>query len=115
LLALLAFVWHGHWAASPDTALHAEVSVGRQVVWVAPFTGESATFEYGGVRVAFSFGAGAAGFVSSNCPDQICVHTGWLHLPGQMAVCVPNRTALLIVGEHRPGHIPTATPDTFAY
>ncbi|MDD5602493.1 MAG: NusG domain II-containing protein [Eubacteriales bacterium] len=36
-------------------------------------------------------------FESSSCPDKICVGAGWLSMPGQMAVCIPNRTLIKIV------------------
>jgi len=40
---------------------------------------------------------GRVAFYSSDCPDQICVRRGFLHLPGQSAVCLPNRVVLTIV------------------
>jgi hypothetical protein len=47
---------------------------------------------------------GAAGFVSSDCPDKVCVHSGFLSLRGQSAVCLPNRVVLRISGrETAPG------------
>ena len=36
-------------------------------------------------------------FILSDCPDKICVKTGYISQPGQMAVCLPNRTAVKIV------------------
>lgn len=37
-------------------------------------------------------------FEKSNCPDQICVNTGWLTNNGDVAVCLPNRTMIKIEG-----------------
>ncbi|HHW32218.1 MAG TPA: NusG domain II-containing protein [Clostridiaceae bacterium] len=37
-------------------------------------------------------------FEKSNCPDQICVNTGWLTSNGDVAVCLPNRTMIKIEG-----------------
>ncbi len=34
----------------------------------------------------------------ADCPRKICVHTGWLHKPGQIAVCMPNRLKISIEG-----------------
>jgi hypothetical protein len=28
--------------------------------------------------------------LSSNCPQHICMHTGWIQYAGQTIVCVPN-------------------------
>ena len=33
----------------------------------------------------------------ADCPDQICVATGWLTKPGHRSVCVPNRMVLELV------------------
>ncbi|WP_024834571.1 NusG domain II-containing protein [Ruminiclostridium josui] len=30
-------------------------------------------------------------FLESDCPDKICVKTGWLSQPGEIAVCLPNK------------------------
>ncbi len=35
-------------------------------------------------------------FESADCPDKVCVNTGWLEKPGDMAVCIPNRTLIKI-------------------
>ena len=32
----------------------------------------------------------------ADCPDQICVRTGWITAAGQSAVCLPNRCVLTI-------------------
>lgn len=36
---------------------------------------------------------------SSPCHNQYCVHQGWLARAGQVAVCLPNRVSLELVGE----------------
>jgi hypothetical protein len=36
-------------------------------------------------------------FMSANCPDRLCVKAGWISKPGQIAVCLPNRTLIKIV------------------
>lgn len=41
-----------------------------------------------------------ARFVTSDCPDKVCVNTGWLTSPGQSAVCLPNRLSITIEGEN---------------
>jgi hypothetical protein len=35
-------------------------------------------------------------FAASPCPDQLCVHSGWLHKAGQSAFCLPARVSLVI-------------------
>jgi hypothetical protein len=41
----------------------------------------------------------AVAFVMSDCPDFVCVNTGYLRRPGQMAVCLPNRVSLVLSGD----------------
>jgi hypothetical protein len=38
-------------------------------------------------------------FIEADCPDKVCVHTGWLTKAGQTAACIPNRVLIKIVGE----------------
>jgi hypothetical protein len=50
-----------------------------------------------GYDVVLSVKDGKIAFVSSDCPDKICVRTGYIGLVGQSAVCLPNRLTLRIV------------------
>lgn len=34
----------------------------------------------------------------ANCPDQVCVRTGWLKKPGDTAVCLPEQLIIKIEG-----------------
>lgn len=35
---------------------------------------------------------------SSPCPDKVCVASGWISLPGEAIVCIPNHVVVRIVG-----------------
>lgn len=35
-------------------------------------------------------------FIDANCPDFVCVHTGWLSQPGDIAVCLPHKLSIQI-------------------
>lgn len=37
-------------------------------------------------------------FLHAKCPDQVCVHTGWITRPGQIAVCLPAKVIVKIEG-----------------
>ncbi|MEW6229491.1 MAG: NusG domain II-containing protein [Bacillota bacterium] len=39
----------------------------------------------------------------SDCPDKICVRTGWITRPGQVIVCLPNRIVVEIEGDPQDG------------
>jgi heptaprenyl diphosphate synthase len=38
--------------------------------------------------------------VEADCPNRICVHTGWRSRGGEVIVCVPNRTVIRILGKN---------------
>jgi hypothetical protein len=42
--------------------------------------------------------AGKARFLSSPCPGQVCVHSGWLREAGHLAACLPNRISIQLLG-----------------
>lgn len=48
--------------------------------------------------VVFTVKDGAAAFTVSDCPDKICVRTGFIKNKGQSAVCLPNKLTLRITG-----------------
>lgn len=35
--------------------------------------------------------------IEADCPDQICVHFGWIQRAGQTIVCLPNRLIVRVV------------------
>ncbi|MCL1987829.1 MAG: NusG domain II-containing protein [Firmicutes bacterium] len=47
--------------------------------------------------VVFEIRNGEIAFVQSDCPDQICVHAGFLSRPGQTAACLPNGLIMFII------------------
>lgn len=38
-------------------------------------------------------------FSHADCPDQVCVQTGWISRPGQIAVCLPAGIIIRIEGK----------------
>ena len=44
--------------------------------------------------------AGRIRFTQSPCPNQICVHAGWLQHGGEFAACLPNRVAVEVVANN---------------
>ena len=51
--------------------------------------------EYG-VPVDFEIRDGRVRFINVECPDHICEKTGFIGTDGQAAVCMPNKTAVVI-------------------
>lgn len=42
--------------------------------------------------------AGRVRFVDGPCRQRLCVHQGWIDRPGAVAVCLPNRVVVQVVG-----------------
>ena len=60
--------------------------------------GHSKTFSLKrwGIDMELELSPGMARVMHSNCPDKVCVNTGWLSESGQTAVCMPNRVTVTI-------------------
>jgi hypothetical protein len=46
-------------------------------------------------QVEFVMSNRGIAFLYSDCPDQICVNTGWLSRGGDFAACLPNEILLI--------------------
>lgn len=86
-------------AATQGDRLYAEVWQDNQLVErVALTDGTDRTIDLDGHNVIVLSGKSAR-MASADCRDQVCVRTGTLTRAGQVAVCLPNRVVLKIVGE----------------
>lgn len=43
--------------------------------------------------------AGRARVREADCHNQVCVNTGWVSEPGQIAVCAPNKCNIVVKGK----------------
>ena len=107
LLALITYAWRG-WGSADE--IFAQITVDGQVVSTIPLAdADGLVLDLQTPNIQFLFVDGMAAFIKSDCPDQICIHNGFLSMPGQVAICLPNRTSLLIIGTNH------NEADTFAY
>ncbi len=63
---------------------------------------DTITLERDGVTNVIEIEGEQVRFARSNCPDQVCVRTGTLTRAGQMAVCLPTRVTVRILGADAP-------------
>jgi hypothetical protein len=81
---------------------YAEVTVNGQVDKLVPLSEKGFYYSPAGLpAVEIAVREGAVGFVRSDCPDKVCIHMGFLSLPGQSAVCLPNRVVVRVVARER--------------
>ena len=94
LLGLI--IWAVSWmtASAEASKIYAEITSADGVITVS--LNENQIFSVD-ERVVFEIKDGQIAFIESDCPNQICVGTGFLGRSGQMAACLPNNILLFIV------------------
>jgi hypothetical protein len=71
--------------------------------------GGTMNFEANGYHYVLTFEEGSIRFSQADCPDQICVKTGWISRYGQISACAPGHLILKIEGD--PENQPTGPTD----
>ena len=106
LLVLLAaagfllFLLPGH--GQPMHTAVAQLHIGGKIVLQIPLERtreEQIDLREWGVPGTLEVQNGRIRFVEVTCPDHICEKTGYIEKDGQTAVCMPNRTAIIIIEE----------------
>lgn len=105
LVASLIFYFVYHQLASKETA-KAEIYYYSELVETVELgNGVDRTFSIPqDPHVIFHlYSDGSIRFEQSDCPDQVCVHTGRVSVVGEYAACLPNGIILKIVpvGEYQ--------------
>lgn len=91
---LYAVMW-----SSPDQADFAQITVDGKEQQLVSLAADRLIGTQGVSGVSeLEINHGRIRFLHSPCPNQICVHTGWLQHGGEFAACLPNRVAIEIVG-----------------
>ena len=75
----------------------AQININGQTVMIIDLSTDRRIVIESLPSVYFEVRDGAAAFIKSDCPDQICVQSGFLQRPGQIAACLPNRVSLTII------------------
>ncbi|MDR1137219.1 MAG: NusG domain II-containing protein, partial [Synergistaceae bacterium] len=101
VLALTFFVY-GARERMPEGNF-AEITVDGQIVKTVSLGEEEIYTPPGRPGVEIAVRGGMIGFVRSDCPDKICVHSGFLSVPGQSAVCLPNRVVARVAPRKEEG------------
>lgn len=93
VVVLFATLWH------PEHAARLQIR-NRDGIFATFSLAQDRTIEVAGplgvthIRIQH----GQVRFTSSPCRNQYCVHQGWLSHAGQVAVCLPNRVSLELLG-----------------
>ncbi|MDR3270817.1 MAG: NusG domain II-containing protein [Peptococcaceae bacterium] len=110
--AALLFVWN-HYPASGQHQVFAVITQDGQVVREVSLEQlgelEDMELQSNGVDLTIRLERGRIRFSASTCPDQICVHSGWLSQAGDRAVCLPAKVVVKVLGQSN------GAPDSVAY
>jgi hypothetical protein len=89
-------------ASVANKPLEAKIIVDNKVIHTIPeselIVGGFWDFEAHGYHYHISYEDGKVRFEEADCPDQVCVRTGWLSSDGQISACVPGHVLLKIEG-----------------
>lgn len=106
ILITCVFIFCAGWLIFADRLMPrgntAEISVDGEIVMrldLSRAKNETISLENYEKNIVLEVKDGAIRFVSSDCPDKICVNTGFIKNEIQTAVCLPNRTAIVILSE----------------
>ena len=87
IVLILAWFWPD--ANSSRQASFAEISVGSKRTTVSLYQSRILTFHGAAGASTLKIANGRIRFLTSSCPNKVCVHSGWHHNVGVLA-CQPN-------------------------
>jgi hypothetical protein len=90
VLAVIAF------SRSQSKVLYAKIYYGKTLVQTVKLDEDQVFSVPGKPKVTFEVKNHAIAFTHSNCPDQVCVRSGWLSKTGDFAACMPNQLSVWI-------------------
>lgn len=99
--ALSAAGWLAYRGYAAGKPARAEIYAGGRLARVLDLTDEGA-LEFalpGAPSVVIRKEGHGVWFESSDCPDQVCVRTGVISLPGSFAACLPNGVMIRVAEE----------------
>lgn len=97
LILSLAIYLFFNFYKDTSTDVYAEIILKGDVVKTV-FLDEDKTFSIEEVpNVKFEIKDKKIRFLESDCPDKVCVNTGFIGSSGQTAVCLPNALSVKIV------------------
>lgn len=94
-LALIAFIANGFIFRNQE-AIYCEIYVDGKLTETVSLIEERSFVLKDRPGIRFEVKDQRIAFAASDCPDQICVHAGYLSQTGQSAACLPNKTSIRI-------------------
>jgi hypothetical protein len=100
-ILLVIFMFKQFWSSVPASQL--KIRQGNQIIGVYDLNQTRNLTIKGAIGTShISILQGKVRFTQSPCPNQYCVHQGWLSGAGQVAICLPNQISLQLLGNKAP-------------
>ena len=79
----------------------AQISIDGQVIMSVDLSDEDKIIDLSpfGRNISLEIKNKEIRFISSDCPNKLCVNTGFISKKGETAVCLPNKTAVTVLGK----------------
>lgn len=97
ILLAAVLLWCGIRLAAPHSSASIRITVDGEEFGIFSLS-KDCTIPIGDTNVCEIQG-GQAHMLSANCPDQICVHQGYINEKGGIITCLPNRVVIQAVGD----------------
>jgi hypothetical protein len=96
-LVAIIFMFLQFWSFEHASKL--KIRQGNQIIGIYDLNQTRELHIHGAIGDSLiSIEQGKVRFKQSPCPNQYCVHQGWLSLAGQVAICLPNQISLQLMG-----------------
>ena len=96
-IVAIIIMFQQFWSFAPASQL--KIRQGSQIVGTYDLNQQRELHIKGAIGEAIIvINNGQARFKQSPCPNQYCVHQGWLNRAGQAAICLPNQISLQLLG-----------------
>lgn len=97
LIALLFFIFRFILDKSTPDTRECSIILNNTIVKTVSLQNDQVFSISENTNVVFEVRNNAIAFTSSDCPDKVCVQTGFIKHNGQTAACLPNGIILKIV------------------
>jgi hypothetical protein len=101
LVSASALFWMGARDARGADGATATVLRGDTVIETVPLSADG-ILRLRDVGMTLEVQSGRIRVVESDCPHDVCVHTGWIGSSGEVIACVPNRVIIRVDGPEEP-------------
>ena len=82
-----------------ENGAYAVIKKDNEVIYKVSLESDSENFTVNGIEnMTFTVKDNKIAVIYSDCPDKVCVNTGFLSNTGEIAVCLPNKVTVEIIG-----------------